>query len=136
MKRVLLVIIGCLIACTSCIGSFSKEIDGGFPDKIILSKEGGEFSYVGEEPIFSITIYEGWFVAGDSKHDSFVDTNGLKDSITVTYDWLTASTYKEASNTLKLFAEPNTSNCSRRFTIYLNESSGQEYICIQIKQQD
>ena len=46
MKRVLLVIIGCLIFCTSCIGAFSKEIDGGFPDKIILSKEGGEFSYV------------------------------------------------------------------------------------------
>ena len=136
MKRVLLVIIGCLIACTSCIGSFSKEIDGGFPDKIILSKEGGEFSYVGEEPIFSITIYEGWLVAGDSKHDSFVDTNGLKDSITVTYDWLTASTYKEASNTLKLFAEPNTSNRSRRSTIYLNETAGYEYICIEIKQQD
>ena len=136
MKRVLLVIIGCLIACTSCIGSFSKEIDGGFPDKIILSKEGGEFSYVGEEPIFSITIYDGVLFLDDSKNDSFIDTNGLKDSITVTYDWLTARTYKEARNTLKLFAEPNTSNCSRRFTIYLNESSGQEYICIQIKQQD
>ena len=86
MKRVLLVIIGCLIFCTSCIGSFRKEIDGGFPDKIILSKEGGEISYVGEEPIFSITIYEGWFVASDSKHDSFIDTNGLKDSITVKYE--------------------------------------------------
>lgn len=136
MKRVLLVIIGCLIFCTSCIGSFRKEIDGGFPDKIILSKEGGEFSYVGEEPIFSITIYEGWLVASDSKHDSFIDTNGLKDSITVKYDWLTASTYKEARNTLKLFAEPNTSNRSRRFTLYINESAGPEYICIQIKQQD
>ena len=136
MKRVLLVIIGCLIACTSCIGSFSKEIDGGFPDKIILSKEGGEFSYVGEVPIFSITIYDGVLFLDDSKNDSFIDTNGLKDSITVKYDWLTASTYKEARNTLKLFAEPNTSNSSRRFTLYINESAGPEYICIQIKQQD
>ena len=137
MKKVIVSVITCLLFCYSCIiGSFSKEIDGGFPDKIILSKEGGEFSYVGEEPIFSITIYEGWLVAGDSKHDSFVDTNGLKDSITVKYDWLTASTYKEARNTLKLFAEPNTSNCSRRFTLYINESAGPEYICIQIKQQD
>ena len=129
-------IIGCLIACTSCIGSFSKEIDGGFPDKIILSKEGGEFSYVGEVPIFSITIYDGVLFLDDSKNDSFIDTNGLKDSITVKYDWLTASTYKEARNTLKLFAEPNTSNRSRRSTIYLNESAGYEYICIEIKQQD
>ncbi|MBO5903610.1 MAG: hypothetical protein J6Q40_06425 [Tidjanibacter sp.] len=137
MKKVIVSVITCLLFCSSCIiGSFRKEIDGGFPDKIILSKEGGEFSYVGEEPIFSITIYEGWLVAGDSKHDSFVDTNGLKDSITVKYDWLTASTYKEARNTLKLFAEPNTSNCSRRFTLYINESAGPEYICIQIKQQD
>ncbi|MBR4038106.1 MAG: hypothetical protein IKM50_05805 [Tidjanibacter sp.] len=136
MKRVLLVIIGCLIACTSCIGSFSKEIDGGFPDKIILSKEGGEFSYVGEVPIFSITIYDGVLFLDDSKNDSFIDTNGLKDSITVKYDWLTASTYKEARNTLKLFAEPNTSNRSRRSTIYLNETAGYEYICIEIKQQD
>ena len=129
-------IIGCLIACTSCIGSFSKEIDGGFPDKIILSKEGGEFSYVGEVPIFSITIYDGVLFLDDSKNDSFIDTNGLKDSITVKYDWLTASTYKEARNTLKLFAEPNTSNRSRRSTIYLNETAGYEYICIEIKQQD
>ena len=136
MKRVLLVIIGCLIACTSCIGSFSKEIDGGFPDKIILSKEGGEFSYVGEEPIFSITIYDGVLILDDSKNDYFFDSNGLKDSITVTYDWLTASTYKEARNTLKLFAEPNTSNRSRTSTIYLNESAGHEYISITIKQQD
>lgn len=136
MKRVLLVIIGCLIACTSCIGSFSKEIDGGFPDKIILSKEGGEFSYVGEVPIFSISIYDGVLFLDDSKNDSFIDTNGLKDSITVKYDWLTASTYKEARNTLKLFAEPNTSNRSRRSTIYLNETAGYEYICIEIKQQD
>lgn len=136
MKRVLLVIIGCLIACTSCIGSFSKEIDGGFPDKIILSKEGGEFSYVGEVPIFSITIYDGVLFLDDSKNDSFIDTNGLKDSITVKYDWLTASTYKEARNTLKLFVEPNTSNRSRRSTIYLNETAGYEYICIEIKQQD
>ena len=136
MKRVLLVIIGCLIACTSCIGSFSKEIDGGFPDKIILSKEGGEFSYVGEVPIFSITIYDGVLFLENKKNDSFIDTNGLKDSITVKYDWLTASTYKEARNTLKLFAEPNTSNRSRRSTIYLNETAGYEYICIEIKQQD
>ena len=86
--------------------------------------------------IFSITIYDGVLFLDDSKNDYFFDSNGLKDSITVTYDWLTASTYKEARNTLKLFAEPNTSNRSRTSTIYLNESAGHEYISITIKQQD
>ncbi len=126
MKRVLLVIIGCLIACTSCIGSFSKEIDGGFPDEITFPKEGGELSITGEIPISGIHIlYNG--------EEVFV-TDSTDGNITATLDWLTAKA-QEKSTQIQLCAEANTTAKSRKAYVLLNWGVLPKYVRIAVIQE-
>ncbi|MBR4063787.1 MAG: hypothetical protein IKK02_00780 [Tidjanibacter sp.] len=126
MKRVLLVIIGCLIFCTSCIGAFQKEIDGGFPDKVTFPKEGGELSLTGEIPIYSIGIYYSGNQSGHRKKED--------GSIEASLDWLTVRA-KMGSNTIYLYADPKNNNKGRTFYVNLNHSDGYgEYVEIKVKQ--
>ena len=127
MKRVVLVIIGCLIFCTSCIGAFLEEVDGGFPDKIYIPKEGGELTLTGSMRITHITI-EGKDKNGRSS------TKQEDGSIEVKHDWLRVRAEKEGSNTIKIYAEPNTSKKSRKCDLYINPTIGYEYACITVKQ--
>ena len=126
MKRVLLVIIGCLIFCTSCIGAFLEEVDGGFPDKIYIPKEGGELTLTGSMRITLISIY-----GKDKNRSSTIQEDG---SIEVKNDWLRVRAEKQGSNTIKIYAEPNTSKKSRKCDLYINPTIGYEYACIMVKQ--
>ena len=126
MKRVLLVIIGCLIFCTSCIGAFLEEVDGGFPDKIYIPKEGGELTLTGSMRITNISIY-----GKDKNRGSTIQEDG---SIEVKNDWLRVRAEKQGSNTIKIYAEPNTSKKSRKCDLYINLTIGYEYACITVKQ--
>ena len=126
MKRVLLVIIGCLIFCTSCIGAFLEEVDGGFPDKIYIPKEGGELTLTGSMRITLISIH-----GKDKNRSSTIQEDG---SIEVKNDWLRVRAEKQGSNTIKIYAEPNTSKKSRKCDLYINLTIGYEYACITVKQ--
>ena len=126
MKRVVLVIIGCLIFCTSCIGSLQYEIDGGFPDKVTFPKEGGELSLTGEIPIMSIVIYY--------KENSAADRKKEDGNIEASLDWLTVRG-KVGSNTIYLYADPKSNDKKRTFYIDLNSTDGYgDYVSIQVKQ--
>ena len=127
MKRSILIVIGCLIFCTSCIGAFLEEVDGGFPDKIYIPKEGGELTLTGSMRITHITI-EGKDKNGRSS------TKQEDGSIEVKHDWLRVRAEKEGSNTIKIYAEPNTSKKSRKCDLYINPTIGYEYACITVKQ--
>ena len=126
MKRVILVIIGCLIFCTSCIGAFLEEVDGGFPDKIYIPKEGGELTLTGSMRITLISIY-----GKDKNRGSTIQEDG---SVEVKNDWLRVRAEKQGSNTIKIYAEPNTSKKSRKCDLYINPTIGYEYACIKVKQ--
>ena len=126
MKRVCLIILGCLIFCTSCIGSLQYEIDGGFPDKVTFPKEGGELSLTGEIPIMSIVIYY--------KENSDVDRKKEDGSIEASLDWLTVRG-KVGSNTIYLYADPKSNDKKRTFYLDLNSTDGYgDYVSIQVKQ--
>ncbi|MBR2060517.1 MAG: BACON domain-containing protein [Tidjanibacter sp.] len=125
MKRVLLVIIGCLLFCTSCDRFI--EVDGGFPDKIHIPKEGGELTLTGSMPIISISIYG----KDNEKRSRYNKEDG---SVEVKNHWLIARAETRGSKTFSLTAEPNTSNKSRKFDIYINYTSGLEYACFTVKQ--
>ncbi len=126
MKRSILIVIGCLIFCTSCIGAFLEEVDGGFPDKIYIPKEGGELTLTGSMRITLISI-EG----KDKNSSSTIQEDG---SIEVKNDWLRVRAEKQGSNTIKIYAEPNTSKKSRKCDLYINLTIGYEYACITVKQ--
>ena len=126
MKRSILIVIGCLIFCTSCIGAFLEEVDGGFPDKIYIPKEGGELTLTGSMRITHISI------EGKDKNSS--STKQEDGSIEVKNDWLRVRTEKQGSNTIKIYAEPNTSKKSRKCYIYIDRTIGYEYACIMVKQ--
>ena len=126
MKRSILIVIGCLIFCTSCIGSLQYEIDGGFPDKVTFPKEGGELSLTGEIPIMSIEIFY--------KENSAVDRKKEDGNIEASLDWLTVRG-KVGSNTIYLYADPKSNDKKRTFYIDLNRTDGYgDYVCIQVKQ--
>lgn len=124
MKRIALMLLLIPLFAVSC----TREIDGGFPDKITFPTEGGEKSYTGEIWISTIDIHD-----YDGKGVEVMDKQ-QDGSIVAEYDWLKVSTPDESSSILNLSAKPNTTGKSRKLYVNLNFVIGPEYTGITIVQ--
>ena len=106
MKRFTLVaaIMLSVFAFNSC-----EEDQWGWENKVVFSAAGGEEYVVGDDSIYALSIgnYNGSEKAAE-------EIDGI---MTVTYDWLTATTNKDG-NEIHLIAQPNKTGESRRLYVY------------------
>ena len=94
-----------IFALSSC-----EEDRWGWDNKVIFSAAGGTESVDGDDSIYTLSIgnHDGHEIQAD-------DIAG--DVMTVTYDWLTATT-KKGDNEITLIAQPNTTGKKRKLYVY------------------
>ena len=123
MKSILIktILSSFLLLCVSCF----KEVDLGFPQKIIFPKGGGEKIVTGK-------VSFGYAGIEDYRGNSGDIIRG-EDGITYTvYDWLSVGYGDFSNEELKVYATPNTTG--KRRTLYIEVYSGPEYQVITVKQ--
>ena len=103
-----LLCIALMAACSSCfIGSISKKIDLGLPDKIFFPKEGGERIYFATDQIrISITNMD------RNNYKRYTDDKGV---FCIEYTWLTV---KYKGNILIVKLEPAPDDIQRCMRIH------------------
>ena len=106
MKRFLLIVAFILVAFAfnSC-----EEDRWGWDNKVVFSAAGGEEDVDGDDAIHTLSIGDG---KGDEK--GAVEIGGV---MTVTYDWLTATTVK-GDDEIRLIAEPNKTGERRKLYVF------------------
>ena len=106
MKRFLLIATFILVAFAfnSC-----EEDRWGWDNKVVFSAAGGEEDVDGDDAIHTLSIGDG---RGDEK--GAVEIGGV---MTVTYDWLTATTVK-GGNEIHLIAQPNKTGERRKLYVF------------------
>lgn len=107
---------------TSC----DKEVDMGYPTRVVFTMDGGEKIVTGVVPFTNAHIHD--YKSGEQ--GSVLATEGDIDS--EVFKWLKIE-YVVHSTELKIIAEPNTSGKSRELHIELY--SGPEYHVINVKQE-
>jgi hypothetical protein len=106
MKRFLLIAAFILVAFAfnSC-----EEDRWGWDNKVVFSAAGGEEDVDGDDAIHTLSIGDG---RGDEK--GAVEIGGI---MTVTYDWLTATTVK-GGDEIHLIAQPNKTGKRRKLYVF------------------
>lgn len=106
MKRFLLIAAFILVAFAfnSC-----EEDRWGWDNKVVFSAAGGEEDVDGDDAIYTLSIGDG---RGDEK--GAVEIGGI---MTVTYDWLTATTVKNGDE-IHLVAQPNKTGKRRKLYVF------------------
>ena len=106
MKRFLLIVVFILVAFAfnSC-----EEDRWGWDNKVVFSAAGGEEDVDGDDAIHTLSIGDG---RGDEKEA--VEIGGI---MTVTYDWLTATTVK-GGDEIHLIAQPNKTGERRKLYVF------------------
>ena len=106
MKRFLLIAAFILVAFAfnSC-----EEDRWGWDNKVVFSAAGGEEDVDGDDAIHTLSIGDG---RGDEK--GAVEIGGV---MTVTYDWLTATTVK-GGDEIRIIAQPNKTGERRKLYVF------------------
>ena len=106
MKRFLLIATFILVAFAfnSC-----EEDRWGWDNKVVFSAAGGEEDVDGDDAIHTLSIGDG---RGDEK--GAVEIGGV---MTVTYDWLTATTVK-GGDEIRIIAQPNKTGERRKLYVF------------------
>lgn len=106
MKRFMMIaaMLLSVFALSSC-----EEDRWGWDNKVVFSAAGGEEDVDGDDAIHALSIGDG---RGDEK--GAVEIGGV---MTVTYDWLTATTVKSGDE-IHLIAQPNKTGEKRKLYVY------------------
>ncbi len=124
MKTIIkIALIGCILLLTSCI----ERVDGGFPEEVTFPREGGELTLNGDGD-FAIP---GITIKTDDA-DQFPSTENEDGSMSITHQWLTATSPAKWSSQLTLTAQPNTSGKKRKLDVWLE--GGPTYVMIKVIQ--
>jgi nitrous oxide reductase accessory protein NosL len=93
------------------LASCETDDNYGYPSKITFQKEGGIIFCSGASGCYSIDIdnYNG---------DGATSLESDRDSIKVTYDWLTVKCKRSTSAQLEMIAAPNPSKKKRTLYVY------------------
>jgi hypothetical protein len=124
MRTIKLLFALLFISLFSC-GPF-EEVNMGYPESVAFSKEGGvEYISVDDAKAFRhITVID-YETAGEGMYISNDGEGGYCD-----YEWLRAES--DCSKSLKIIAQPNTTNNSR--TLWVELYSGYKYHVIKVEQ--
>ena len=112
-----------LVSCDLLMHSDLTLDYNGYPKKITFPREGDTIAVSGDRPFGNFYIFHG----DQSVGDYFLE----EDTVTQTFDWLTASS-KVKDNTLTLTATPNTTGKKRH--LYVEIQFGDEYARIRVEQ--
>ena len=110
-----------LLLCVSCIGTWEREVNLGFPETITFTSDGGERVYKGDESKISVSLYNPEPV--ENLEEIFY---GFSEETGVHYEvncWLRVEFRGLLVDSLKLYAEPNLTGKPRQMELTINSGN-------------
>ena len=108
-----------LLLFVSCIGTWVKQVNFGFPETITFTKEGGERVYNGNDSFSSIRVYNPEPTDNDNDF-----SYGYCEETGVHYEadrWLMVEFGGVLGDSFKLYVEPNTTGKPRQMKLTIDD---------------
>lgn len=110
-----------LLLCVSCIGTWEREVNLGFPETITFTCDGGERVYKGNESKISVSLYNPEPVENlDEIFYGFSEETGVHYEVNC---WLRVEFRGLLVDSLKLYAEPNLTGKPRQMELTINSGN-------------